>query len=196
MFYRTLVILAVAYSLVTALPAHGEKTDETVKLKLGDEGPHFSGLTDRSEKWDSKERVGKKILVVYFYPADMTPGCTAQACAYRDALAELKREDVEVLGVSGDSVENHGHFRDEYQLNFTLLADPEGKIAAAFGVKTSPGGEFQRTLQDKEITFERGVTASRWTFVIDKKWRIAHVDRKVNAAKDSDNVLKIVEKLP
>ena len=94
MFYRTLVILAVAYSLVTALPAHGEKTDETVKLKLGDEGPHFSGLTDRSEKWDSKERVGKKILVVYFYPADMTPGCTAQACAYRDALAELKREDV------------------------------------------------------------------------------------------------------
>ncbi|MCH7753316.1 MAG: peroxiredoxin, partial [Planctomycetes bacterium] len=64
------------------------------------------------------------------------------------------------------------------------------------GVKTGPGKVFQRTLQGKEITFERGVTAKRWTFVIDKKWRIAHVDRDVKAAKDSEKVLKVVEKLP
>ncbi len=196
MLCRVPILLAFAFVLAAALPAQEAKIVETVKLKLKDRGPHFSGLTDMGEKWDSKEHAGKKILVVYFYPADMTPGCTAQACAYRDALAELKRDDVEVIGVSGDSVENHQHFRDEYKLNFTLLADPEGKIAAAFGVKTSPGGVFQRTLQKKEVTFERGVTASRWTFVLDKKWRIAHVDRKVKAAKDSDKVLKVVEKLP
>jgi peroxiredoxin Q/BCP len=178
------------------LPAQGIDLEKVVRLKMDDKGPHFSGLTDQGEKWDSKKHAGKKIYVVYFYPADMTPGCTAQACAYRDALAKLERKDVEVIGVSGDSVANHQHFRDEYKLNFTLLADPEGKIAKAFGVKTSKGGVFERTLQEKKIIFERGVTAKRWTFVIDKKWRIAHVDRKVKAAKDSEKVLKIVEKLP
>jgi peroxiredoxin Q/BCP len=193
---RKSVLLALAYTLVFALPAQGIEKEKVVNLKMNDKGPHFSGLTDRGEKWDSKEHAGKKIYVVYFYPADMTGGCTAQACAYRDALVELERKDVEVIGVSGDSVENHQHFRDEYELNFTLLADPEGKIAAAFGVKTGPGGVFQRTLQGEEITFERGVTTARWTFVIDKKWRIAHVDRKVKAAKDSEKVLKVVEKLP
>ncbi len=193
---RKSALLALVYALVFALPAQGIDEQKVVHLKLNDKGPHFSGLTDRGEKWDSKEHAGKKIYVVYFYPADMTGGCTAQACAYRDALARLERKDVEVIGVSGDSVENHQHFRDEYKLNFTLLADPEGKIAAAFGVKTSPGGVFQRTLQGKQVTFERGVTAKRWTFVIDKKWRIVHVDRKVDAAKDSDKVLKVVEKLP
>ncbi|MGI9458133.1 MAG: peroxiredoxin [Aeoliella sp.] len=196
MFCRSFALLALAFALTTALPAQVIKTAEIVKLTVKDQGPHFSGLTDQGEKWDSKEHAGKKNYVVYFYPADMTPGCTAQACAYRDALAELKRDDVEVIGVSGDSVENHQHFRDQYKLNFTLLADPEGKIAKAFGVKISDGGSFQRNLSDKEITFERGVTAGRWTFIIDKDWRIAHFDRKVNAAKDSDKVLKIVEKLP
>jgi peroxiredoxin Q/BCP len=196
MFCRIFVLLAISFTLAPALPAQETKPAKTVTLKLSDEAPHFSGNTDKEKKWDSKEHAGKKIFVVYFYPADMTPGCTAQACAYRDALATLKRKDVEVIGVSGDSVANHQHFRDEYKLNFTLLADPEGKIAAAFGVKTSQGGVFERTLQDEKIIFERGVTAQRWTFVIDKKWRIAHVDRKVNAAKDSEKVLKIVEKLP
>ena len=193
---RKSALLALAYTLVFALPAQGIDKEKVVHLKVDDKGPHFSGLTDQGEMWDSKEHAGKKIYVIYFYPADMTPGCTAQACAYRDALVELEREDVEVIGVSGDSVENHQRFRDEYKLNFTLLADPEGKIAAAFGVKTSPGGVFQRTLQGKQVTFERGVTARRWTFVIDKKWHIAHVDRKVDAVKDSDKVLKVVEKLP
>jgi peroxiredoxin Q/BCP len=196
MFCRIFCLLALSLALAPALPAQETKPEKIVKLKLSDEAPHFSGLTDKEKKWDSKKHAGKKIFVVYFYPADMTPGCTAQACAYRDALAKLERKDVEVIGVSGDSVANHQHFRDEYKLNFTLLADPEGKIAKAFGVQTSKGGVFERTLQDKKIIFERGVTARRWTFVIDKKWRIAHVDRKVKAAKDSEKVLKIVEKLP
>ncbi len=195
MLCRMFLVLVLPFTLVTALPAQETKPGKTVTLKLNDKAPHFSGITDKEKKWDSKKHAGKKIYVVYFYPADMTPGCTAQACAYRDALTKLERKDVEVIGVSGDSVANHQHFRDEYKLNFTLLADPEGKIAKAFGVKTSKGGVFEKTLHDEKIIFERGVTARRWTFVIDKKWRIAHVDRKVKAAKDSEKVLKIVEKL-
>ncbi|MEM9659420.1 MAG: peroxiredoxin, partial [Planctomycetota bacterium] len=113
-----------------------------VVVQVGDEAPVFSGVTDENKPWKSKDHVGKKFLVVYFYPADMTGGCTKQACSYRDALREIDREDVEIVGVSGDSVENHRRFKKEYQLNFTLLADPDGKIAKAFGVKLGKGGEI------------------------------------------------------
>ncbi len=168
---------------------------ESVELQVGDPAPHFVGMDDENREWDSKKRAGKKIYVVYFYPADMTPGCTIQACSYRDALANLKRDDVEVIGISGDAVENHQHFKNEYKLNFTLLADPDGKIAKAFGVKTGDGGSIQRQIGDKTITLERGVTAKRWTFVIDRQWQIAHKDTRVNVLKDSETVLKLIEKM-
>jgi len=166
-----------------------------VELKVGDKAPHFVGTDDENNEWDSEKQAGEKIYVVYFYPADMTPGCTIQACSYRDALADLDRDDVEVIGVSGDAVENHKHFKNEYDLNFTLLADADGKIAKAFGVKIGKGGSIERQIEGKKITLERGVTAKRWTFVIDKKWEIAHKDTKVNVAKDSETVLKLIETL-
>lgn len=174
------------------LSAAGQKT---VQLKVGDKAPTFVGRTDKNKKWESAKHAGKKIYVVYFYPADMTPGCTKQACNYRDALADLRRKDVEVIGVSGDSVDNHQHFKREHKLNFTLLADPDGKIAKAFGVHTGKGAAIKRWIGDKEIVLQRGVTASRWTFVIDKQWRIAHKDTKVRAAQDTAKVLKVIEKL-
>ncbi|NOY29578.1 MAG: peroxiredoxin [Planctomycetes bacterium] len=169
--------------------------EDLVELKVGGPAPHFVGTDDENHEWDSEKRAGKKIYVVYFYPADMTPGCTVQACSYRDALADLKRTDVEVIGVSGDAVENHQHFKNEYDLNFTLLADPDGKIAKAFGVKTSDGGSIQRQIGDQTITLERGVTAKRWTFVIDKQWQIAHKETQVNVLKDSETVLKLIGKM-
>ncbi len=184
------------FALTLLAPQVLAKSEKRAILKVGDKAPTFVGVDDQNEKWDSKEKAGKKKYIVYFYPADMTPGCTKQACSYRDAVADLKRKDVEVIGISGDAVENHQHFKNEYQLNFTLLADTDGKIAKAFGVKTGKGGSIKRSIAGKEITLERGVTASRWTFVIDKDWRIAHKDIKVNAVKDSETVLKVVEKLP
>ncbi|MCA9233140.1 MAG: peroxiredoxin [Planctomycetales bacterium] len=169
--------------------------DEAVDLQVGDQAPHFVGRDDENHEWNSEKRAGEKIYVVYFYPADMTGGCTKQACSYRDALTELERDDVEVIGVSGDSVENHQHFKREYDLNFTLLADPEGKIAKAFGVEMGKGGSIEREIDGKTITLKRGVTAMRWTFVIDKDWQIAHKDTKVDAAKDSETTLKVIEAL-
>ena len=191
------LIVAVGLALFPINSSAKEPEESKIKaLKVGDAAPHFVGVDQNDKKWDSKKRAGTKIYVVYFYPADMTPGCTKQACSYRDAMKELKSADVEVIGVSGDSAENHRHFAEEYQLNFTLLADPDGKIAKAFGVKTGQGGSIKRALSSgKEVTLERGVTSSRWTFVIGKDWKIAHKDTKVNAAKDSENVLKVLEKL-
>jgi peroxiredoxin Q/BCP len=192
------MLLVFAASLFVVLPTQAQTVEQEkiVDLKEGDRAPHFTGVTDEGEEWDSREHAKKKHFIVYFYPADMTGGCTAQACAYRDALAELERDDVEVIGISGDTVENHQHFKQQYKLNFTLLADPKGEIAKAFGVKTGPGGSFEKMIGDANVTFERGITANRWTFVINKKWEIAHVDREVDAAKDSEKTLKIVEKLP
>ena len=171
--------------------------DETkpVELKVGDKAPAFEGKTDENKDWKSKDHVGKKVLVVYFYPADMTGGCTKQACNYRDAVAELESDDVEVIGVSGDSVENHQHFKKEHKLNFTLLADPKGEIAKAFGVKTGDGGVVNVKIGDKDVSLERGVTTSRWTFVVDLDGKIALKDDKVDAAKDTEKTLKVVEKL-
>jgi peroxiredoxin Q/BCP len=168
---------------------------KSVELKVGDKAPAFEGRTDEDKLWKSKDHVGKKVLVVYFYPADMTGGCTKQACNYRDAIAEMDGDEVEVVGVSGDSVENHQHFKKEHKLNFTLLADPEGKIAKAFGVKTGDGGVVNVSVGGKDVSLERGVTASRWTFVIDRDGKIALKDDKVDASKDTERTLKVVEKL-
>lgn len=175
--------------------------DQPVKLEVGDPAPSFQGQTDQGPDgkptlWKSDNHVGKKILVVYFYPADMTPGCTKQACSYRDALKKLDRDDVLVIGVSGDSVENHQHFRQQYELPFTLLADPDGKIAEAFGVQYGPGGSIQRVVDGKQQVLTRGVTSSRWTFVIGPDKRIVHIDRNVNPSEDREKVWKVLSKIP
>lgn len=185
-----LIFLLPSFALHAAEPA-----SPLAKLEVGSPAPHFEGLSDLNKKWNSKDQAGKKTYVVYFYPADMTPGCTKQACSYRDASQDLKSLDVEVIGVSGDSVENHQHFKQQHNLNFMLLADPEGKIAKAFGVPAGKGGEIQRIINGEELTLARGVTAKRWTFVIDKDWKIAYKNTSVNAAKDSNKVLEVVKKL-
>lgn len=206
------VILALAACVVVG-PGGAcaeEKPDEKrVDLKVGDPGPTFQGRVDlptskQQDKpspehppvWKSKDHVGKKILVVYFYPADLTPGCTKQACNYRDAVKKLKRNDVEIIGVSGDEVDNHRRFRKEHGLNFTLLADPKGKIAKAFGVQLSDGGDIDFKLDGETVTFHRGVTARRWTFVIGPDNTIVYKDQNVDPRKDTANVLKVIAKIP
>ncbi|WP_148073436.1 redoxin domain-containing protein [Bythopirellula goksoeyrii] len=100
-----------------------------------------------------------------------------------------------VLGVSGDSAENHRHFKEAHNLNFTLLADPDGSIAKSFGVKTGDGGSFTTNIGGKEITLDRGVTANRWTFVIDRDGKIVYKNTSVNPTADSEEVMAVVEKL-
>jgi thioredoxin-dependent peroxiredoxin len=194
--FRSTVLLACLAPFAITVSAAADEQDKPVALKVGDKAPKFAGRTDEDKPWRSKDHVGKKVLVVYFYPADMTGGCTAQACNYRDALEkEFDRDQVEVIGVSGDSVENHAKFKKAHDLNFTLLADPEGKIAKAFGVKTGEGGVVNVEHEGEQFTLERGVTTGRWTFIIDLDGQIAHKDDKVNAAKDTEKAQKVVEKL-
>ncbi|HLY11688.1 MAG TPA: peroxiredoxin [Planctomycetota bacterium] len=168
---------------------------DKVDLKVGDAAPSFSAKDDAGADWKSSDHVGKKILVVYFYPASFTPGCTKEACAYRDDQKSLSDAGAEVIGVSGDEVKNQEAFKKFHKLNFTLLADDQGEVAKAFGVDTKSGGTVKQKIDDKEEQFNRGVTEMRWTFVIDKAGKIAYKNTKVDAPKDSKTVLEVISKL-
>jgi peroxiredoxin Q/BCP len=166
-----------------------------VDLKVGDAAPSFASTDDAGKPWKSSEHVGKKVVVVYFYPADFTNGCTKQACGFRDDMKPLEDKGVEVIGVSGDSAKNHELFKKHHKLNYTLLADEKGELAKAFGVPTKAGGEVKVKELD-DLVIQRGVTISRWTFVIGKDGKIVYKDTQVNAPEDSKKMLQLIEKLP
>ena len=165
-------------------------------VKVGDPAPKFTSTDDQGKEWKSGDVIGNKILVLYFYPADLTGGCTKQACGFRDDLAKLVDLDVVVVGVSGDSVKNHQLFKKVHKLPFTLLADEKGSVAKKFGVPVNKGGSFKYTDEDGNVhNLVRGVTANRWTFVIDKAGKIAMVNNKVNAAEDSKKIIETIKNL-
>jgi peroxiredoxin Q/BCP len=165
---------------------------EKTNLNIGDKVPEFSAVDDAGNNWKSSDETSN-FLVVYFYPAAMTGGCTKQACAYRDDKTTFEKEGITVIGISGDEVENLKHFKDAYQLNFTLLSDPEGKISSIFGVPTKGGGEITRKFGGEDFLLTRGVTISRWTFILDKNKNIIYKNAAVNAAEDSKKVKEIIK---
>lgn len=165
------------------------------EVKVGAKAPSFEATDDQGKLWKSADHVGKKIIVVYFYPADFTGGCTKQACAFRDDFAKLTDKGVEVVGISGDAPKTHEAFKKEYKLPFTLLSDEKGEIAKKFGVPVGKGGSAKGKVDGKEVVFERGATIQRWTFVIGKDGTIVHLNNKVNAAEDSKQILEVVQKL-
>lgn len=189
---RLLAALAVVAAGFAPQFSHGQDAGPGV----GAAAPQFEVLDDRGETWKSADHYGKKIVVVYFYPADMTGGCTAQACAFRDDLGKLTDKGVIVVGVSGDSVENHQLFKRAHQLNFPLLADVDGQVADAFGVPKTVGEKTVKAeIEGKSYDLVRNVTTKRYTFVIDRDGKIAYKDDAVNAREDSQKVQAVIAKL-
>ena len=163
-------------------------------LNVVDTAPAFEARTAPDTTLESARRVGKK-WVVYFYPGNFTPGCTAQANIYRDAMNRLTEMGVEVVGVSGDSVETHGLFRKAQKLNFTLLADEDGVVAKKFVVPFGPGGKVKAKDADgKPLQFERKGTAARWTFVVGKDGTIVYKNTKVTPADDAKKITEFITK--
>ncbi len=126
--------------------------------KAGDPAPLFIGQDQDGKTVNLADLTGKKIVLLYFYPKDNTPGCTREACGFRDRLGDLQKDNVQVIGVSFDSAESHKKFIADYKLNFTLLADPDGKIADAYGVR----------IEGKNM-------AKRVSFLISLDGKIVHV---------------------
>ena len=103
--------------------------------RAGDAAPAFTGQDQDGRAVNLADLAGKKIVLLYFYPKDFTGGCTKEACGFRDRVGDLQKDNVEVIGVSFDSADSHKQFIAKYNLNFTLLADTDGKIADLYGVK-------------------------------------------------------------
>ncbi len=188
-----LTAFALAVALGTPPAAAEDKKDDSVELKVGDVAPTFQ-LRDHADKaWSSSDRVGKKWVVIYFYPGDFTPGCIRQADAFRDAMTKLAESGVEVVGISGDSAATHDLFRKARKLNFTLLADPKGAAAKQFGVPFGPGATVKAKDADgKMIEFKREGTAARWTFVVGKDGKIAYKNIKVLPAEDAKKIAEFI----
>jgi peroxiredoxin Q/BCP len=146
-------------------------------LKVGDQAPDFTLLSDQEEKISLKDQRGKKV-VLYFYPKDSTPGCTREACDFRDQFSVFKKHDVEIFGISKDSAKSHTKFKTKYELPFTLLVDDNADVCEAYGVV------------DKKSMFGKtflGITRS--TFLIDEKGKIEAIWRKVKVTGHVEQIL-------
>ena len=128
-------MLKLAVTFVLAAVVGGFAAEPAKTPKVGDKAPAVEGKDQDGKTWKLADQAGKKVVLLYFYPKDDTPGCTKQACGLRDQMTDLQKENVEVVGVSFDNAESHQKFREKHKLNFTLLADTDGKIADAYGVR-------------------------------------------------------------
>jgi len=147
-------------------------------LKEGDKAPEFSGVNEKGEEISLSDYQGQK-LVLYFYPKDNTPGCTAEACNLRDHYEQLKKEGYAILGVSPDSERKHQNFIKKYNLPFPLIADTDKKIANKYGV----WGEKQMYGRTYEGIF-------RTTFLIDEEGKIEKVFKKVKTKAHAEQILE------
>jgi len=185
---RKLIFSTVLLLLHLSLTVFGQQG-----VAVGEESPKFNAPADDGSTWKISKYLGKSYIVVYFYPAAMTGGCTKQACAYRDSRELLQSAGVEVVGISGDKVENLRLFKQAENLNFTLLSDEKGEIAKAFGVPAGAGGAIKRTVAGSEHELVRGVTTKRWTFIVGKDKKIIYKNESVNAEKDTEEVLNFIK---
>jgi peroxiredoxin Q/BCP len=194
MLVKSLKYIFVAYLTMSLCVINMFADEKSVGLDIGDQVPSFTANDDEGNLWDLKDHLGEKLLVMYFYPAAMTGGCTKQACGYRDSRNNLAELNIEVIGVSGDPVRNLQIFKKAHNLNFTLLSDVHGIIAEKFGVPSEKGkSSITRELNGKDVSLDRLFTEARWTFVIDKSGKIIYKDTNVNAENDSQNIINFLK---
>jgi peroxiredoxin Q/BCP len=149
-------------------------------IKIGDKVPIFSLPDQNGVLFDIKNVLGNKKLVIYFYPKDDSPGCTKEACHFRDLFEVFSEADAIIIGISGQSVESHRKFAERYRLSFTLLSDEGNKIRKLFGV---PANAF-------------GLLPGRVTYIADREGKVVYIfNSQVQAERHVDEALKILKKL-
>jgi peroxiredoxin Q/BCP len=135
---------------------------------IGKPAPDFTLPSSSGETVSLKSFKNKKTVVLYFYPKDDTPGCTKEACGFRDLTAEFEKVGAVILGISNDPVESHVKFRDKFKLPFELLADEDAAVSKAYGV-----------YKQKNLYGKKSMGIERTTFVVDRTGRIAQIYPKV-----------------
>ncbi|MDE2490294.1 MAG: peroxiredoxin [Elusimicrobia bacterium] len=162
--------------LALLLPLTARAKDAPAPLKPGDPAPVFSVVADNGKTFDLESRRGHW-TVLYFYPKAGTPGCTKQACAFRDGIDAIRKTGAAVYGISRDTLKAQRRFKKEHHLPFTLIPDPHGEIIGAYGTEGFLG------------------YSKRWTFILDPKLTIRWVERDVDPALDAQRVAAELEKL-
>lgn len=154
------------------------KIEVETLLKAGEKAPAFKSLDETGEAVALKDFLGKKV-VLYFYPKDDTPGCTTEACAFRDGFKEIAKKGAVILGISPDSVKSHLKFKEKFKLNFPLVSDESKSICQSYGV-----------WKEKSMYGRKYMGVERTTFLIDEKGKIAKIFPKVSVSVHYDEVLK------
>ena len=152
-------------------------------VEVGSKAPDFTLPSDLGTKVKLSELRGKPV-VLYFYPKDDTPGCTKEACAFRDRKPALAKLGAEVFGVSADDVASHEKFRDKYKLNFPLLADTDHSVDEKYGA-----------WREKNMYGKKSMGIQRSTFLIDREGKIAHAWKKVNVDGHDEEVIAAIKQL-
>lgn len=146
-------------------------------LKIGNKAPDFESINQNSNKVKLSDFIGKKI-VLYFYPRDNTPGCTAQACNLKDNYNTLQKNGYTILGISKDSPKSHQKFINKFDLPFDLIADEDQSIHMKYG-----------TWIEKSMYGKNYMGTARWTFLIDEKGNIENIIQKVKTKEHSSQIL-------
>lgn len=189
-------LFPIALITVLLLTSAFNLPDDPPRVELGEKCPNFTAVDHTGSKWVMKKQLrSNEYLVLYFYPAAFTGGCTKQACAYRDHQEDLKNVGASVVGISGDTPETLKLFAREHHLTFTLLSDETGEIAGIFGVEQSKGGSIKKDIGGQSLELVRGTTIKRWTFILDKKGTLIYKDAEVKAAEDSKSVIEFLSSL-
>ncbi len=152
------------------------------RLTVGDIAPDFTLPANTGETVSLQNYLGKKRIVLYFYPKDNTSGCTKEACSFRDHMDNIKAKDTVVFGVSADSLKSHDNFTLKYDLNFPLLSDENHQVAEAYGA----WGE-------KNMYGKKYFGMIRKTFVIGKDGKLEHVFHKVSAEGHGEEILNLLK---
>jgi thioredoxin-dependent peroxiredoxin len=147
-------------------------------IQVGDKAPDFTLPSQSGDEVRLSDRLGERVVVLYFYPKDNTSGCTAEACAFRDSYETFTDAGAEVIGVSSDSADKHASFAGQHNLPFTLLADQGGRVRKSYGASTL------------------GVVPGRVTYVIDRSGTVQHVFSSMfNVGQHVNDALDVVKKL-
>ena len=146
-------------------------------MKIGDKAPEILGIDAEGREIKLSDYAGRKV-VLYFYPKDNTPGCTAEACSLRDGYETLRAAGYEVIGVSKESAASHRKFAEKHNLPFTLIADTELQLNEVFGV-----------WREKKMCGKVGMGTVRTTFIIDENGVVADIIEKVKTADHSNQIL-------
>ena len=148
-------------------------------IRAGDKAPDFTLPSQSGERVRLYDRLGERVVVLYFYPRDDTRGCTAEACAFRDSFEAFTDAGAEVIGVSSDSVDRHAAFAGKHNLPFTLLSDKGGQVRKSYGVPAV-----------------LGMVPGRVTFVIDREGTVRHsFNSMTNIGQHISDALRIVREL-